>query len=451
MHTTRQLRNDALSIWRAGVDAVMPDRLLAREIQVAGRTLSIGDWQRDLDSIARIVVVGGGKAGASMVRGLEAALGPEIIAAKHVSGWVNVPADTLEPTTAIHLHAGRPAGVNEPRPEGVEGARQILREVSRLEADDLCLCLLSGGGSALLPAPVAGVTLEQKIAITRLLSASGATIDQLNCVRRQLSDIKGGRLAQACTAGTLVTLIVSDVLGDPLDTIASGPTFDCHEGPQAALATLAELNLLDHPDSKPIVNYLKQQRSQPTASASGKPAEATHIILANNATAVDAAGIEAERLGYNHAMLCATASEGPAEEVGRHLAAMAVAMRDNPGPNCLITGGEPTVNLAPSERRGKGGRNQQLVLAALKELGDCRGMALLSGGTDGEDGPTDAAGALVDAEVAAAARARSMDIDDYLDRNDAYHFFEPLGALLKSGPTGTNVCDIRVVVVDRAD
>lgn len=449
MSSASQLRQDALRIWRAGVEAVLPDKLLEREVSVAGGVLSIGDWEAPLDSIGRIAVVGGGKAGAAMVRGLETALGPEVIANHQVGGWVNVPAGTVEPTTAVHLHAGRPAGVNEPRPEGVEGTRQILREVSTLAPGDLCICLLSGGGSALLPAPAAGISLEVKAAITRLLSASGATIDQLNCVRRQLSDIKGGGLARACTAGTLLTLVVSDVLGDPLDTIASGPTYPCHEGPQHALQVLRELNVAEHPDTQPVVEFLQRRIEAGDGPKPEPSCQVEHLVLANNATAVDAAGIEAERLGYNHAMLCATESEGPAEDVGRHLAEMAVTMRDQPGPNCLITGGEPTVTLAPPERRGKGGRNQQLVLAAIEKLEDCHRVALLSGGTDGEDGPTDAAGALVDADVVIAAQQNGLSPADYLARNDAYHFFEPLDALVITGPTGTNVCDIRVVVVDQ--
>lgn len=449
MSTSQQLRHDALRIWRAGVEAVLPDKLLEREVSTTGGVLRIGDWESPLSSIGRITVVGAGKAGAAMVRGLETALGPEVLAKHKVSGWVNVPAGTVEPTTAVHLHAGRPAGVNEPRPEGVEGTRQILHEVSTLAEGDLCICLLSGGGSALLPAPAAGISLDEKAAITRLLSASGATIDQLNCVRRQLSDVKGGGLARACTAGTLLTLVMSDVLGDPLDTIASGPTYPCHEGPEQALAVLADLGVAEHADARPIVQFLKRRIEAGDGPTPEPTCHVEHLVLANNAAAVDAAGIEAERLGYNHAMLCATDSEGPAEEVGRHLADMALAMRDQPGPNCLITGGEPTVTLAPPERRGKGGRNQQLVLAAMQQLGDCHGIALLSGGTDGEDGPTDAAGAVVDADVVAAAAAQGLDVGDFLARNDAYHFFQPLDALVITGATGTNVCDIRVVVVDQ--
>ena len=463
------LRADALRIWQAGVDAVLPEKLLPREVEVAGNLLRIGDWESNLSAIGRIVVVGAGKAGAGMVGGLEAALGPKVLAEKQVTGWVNVPAGTVRPTEAIHLHVGRPAGVNEPRPEGVEGTREILRIVRALKPNDLCLCLLSGGGSALLPAPATGVLLEDKVALTRLLSASGATIDQLNTVRRQLSDIKGGGLARACGAGQLITLLVSDVLGDPLETIASGPTAYCDQGPDAAIEVLSQFGLIDHPEVVRVVEYLKR-RLQAGGKGKGehvanKVTTQTHsIVLANNATAVDAAGIEAERLGYNHAMICATESEGPAEEVGRHLAQMALSMRaealrdeagslgttshGGPSPNCLISGGEPTVRLVPPEQRGKGGRNQQLILAALQELGEGQGIAMLSGGTDGEDGPTDAAGAWVDAKVIAAAAKASLSPQDHLTRNDAYPFFESAGGLLKTGPTHTNVCDIRVVVVD---
>jgi hydroxypyruvate reductase len=167
--------------------------------------------------------------------------------------------------------------------------------------------------------------------------------------------------------------------------------------------------------------------------------------------AVDAAGCEAERLGYSHAMLGATPHEGFAEEVGRRLAQCALDMRAGNGPDCLITGGEPVVKLVPADERGLGGRNQQLALAALMDLAesDAEGFALLSGGTDGEDGPTDAAGAVIDRATIDAARQRGLDPADYLRRNDAYHFFEPLDALIKTGPTHTNVCDVRVVVVDR--
>lgn len=452
MHPASQLQADAQQIWLAGVDAVRPELLFSREVEVAGQTLRISDYEIDLSKIRRILVVGGGKAGAGMARGLEVSLGDRLLAEKHVTGWLNVPEGTLQPTEAIHLHPGRPAGVNEPRPAAVEGTRQILSMVAQAGPHDLCICLLSGGGSALLTAPKPGVMLEDKIGITRLLSAAGANIEQLNTVRRQLSEIKGGGLRRECGAGQLVTLLISDVLGDPLETIASGPTYETDETPETALAVLASLDILDTPEAKPIVEFLRHEGTKyqrESKYARDKQENATHIVLANNATAVDAAGMEAERRGYNHAMICARESEGAAEDVGRHLAEMAIKMRDCSGPNCLITGGEPVVQLAPEGLRGKGGRNQQLVLAAMEHLGDCRDIALLSGGTDGEDGPTDAAGAWVDQQVVIRAGDLSLDKTEYLKRNDAYSFFNQTESLQRCGATGTNVCDIRVVVVDQ--
>jgi glycerate-2-kinase len=228
------------------------------------------------------------------------------------------------------------------------------------------------------------------------------------------------------------------------------------------LAVLDELGVMDEPSIEAIVCCLRhggrdsystgnrsQLESDPVEKESRPRPPVTHLILANNATAVDATGVEAERLGYSHAMISATKPEGPAEEVGRHLAQMALGMRDDAGPDCLISGGEPTVTLIDDAHRGKGGRNQQLALAALMALGDCHGIALLSAGTDGEDGPTDAAGAFVTEDIAHAASRQQLDPQDYLTRNDAYHFFERTGGLFITGPTQTNVCDLRVLVVSR--
>lgn len=447
------LREDALRIWRAGVAAVAPERLLAEAIRAEGESVVVETSRGDVahfdpQRIGRVVVVGGGKAGAGMARGLESALASLGFDLDRLTGLLSVPVDCVGgPATRIELVAGRPAGVNEPRPEGAAAAERMLGSVAACRADDLVLCLLSGGGSALLPAPAGGVTLEDKIAVAKLLAAAGATIEQLNTVRQHVSRIKGGGLLRACRAGRLITLVLSDVLGDPLDLIASGPTTPSDSTPADALAVLEGLGLHDEPRLARIVAKLRSSSGPPP-----KPtAQAETLILANNATAVDAAGVEAERLGYSHAMHCATASEGPAEEVGRHLANMAQRMRDTAQPNepdCLITGGEPTVTLAPESVRGRGGRNQQLALSALRELGDCRGVALVSGGTDGEDGPTDAAGAVVDAPV--ARRLAQADLADALARNDAYPLFASADALIKTGPTHTNVCDLRVVTVERA-
>lgn len=450
----RPLRDDALAIWRAGLAAVAPERLVADALGRDGSWLAFGDERLDLARVRRLVVVGAGKAGAGMAAAVERVIGDEWAARLSLSGWVNVPADCLQPLHYIHLHAGRPAGANEPRPEGVVGAEAILAQVAGLGRDDVCLALFSGGGSALLPAPVAGVTLADKLAVTRLLGAAGATITELNTVRTHLSRIKGGGLVRACRAGRLVSLVISDVPGDRLEIIASGPTVPTIPRPAEALAILTRLVPRDEPSAPSVWQHLRHQAALPRR-AEMLACPTTNLIIGNNATAVDAAGAEAERRGYSHAMVSAAAPEGEANDLGRHLARLARRMRDEPGPDALISGGEPTVTLAPPETRGQGGRNQQLVLAALAELTangapePCRGLCLVSGGTDGEDGPTDAAGAVLDAEVATRARQLGLDLAAALTRNDAYPFFQAAGGLLQTGPTHTNVGDLRVVLVDR--
>ncbi|MCH2114478.1 MAG: DUF4147 domain-containing protein [Pirellulales bacterium] len=441
--SSQQLRDDAEQIWRAGVAAVHPERLIPQYVRVAGNRLCIGDQEFNLPALERIAIVGAGKAGASMAIALETALGDELLKAKQVTGWVNVPADCLQSTRCVHLHPARPAAINEPTPAGLQGTSQILELVANLRAGDLCLCVISGGGSALLPAPIDGLPLAAKVQLTRDISARGGTIGQLNTIRRELSLVKGGGLARACRAGHLVTLILSDVPGDDLETIASGPTVARRPTPAAAWQVMQELGL---PDSA-ATEAVKRALTKPIEPQPDVTAQVTHVLIGNNATAVDAAGVAAERLGYSHAMISSTKPEATAEEVAAGLVEMAQAMREHTGPDCLISGGEPTVALAPITERGLGGRNLQLALSALASLENWQNLALLSGGTDGEDGPTDAAGAVVSEDVVARARDMQIDANEYLRRNDAYHFFESVDGLLKTGPTHTNVCDMRVVTV----
>ncbi len=469
--SAEKLRRDARRIWWAGVEAVRSDGLVRRALRLDGSTLTIGEQTVPWEDVRRIAVVGAGKAGAGMAAAVEEVLGPRWLEAKAATGWVNVPDDCVRPLSRIHLHGARPAGVNEPTPAGAAGAAEILRIVQALAPEDLCLALISGGGSALLPAPVEGVSLADKLAVTRQLSAAGANIEELNTIRKQLSRLKGGGLWRACRAGRLAALIISDVLGDPLEIIASGPTVEDSSTPAAALAILDRYQALAAGVPQAVFDYLAARCRDNRTRHAPRDARTRHaprdadphaereeyvcpvwnLVIGNNATAVDAAGQEAERLGYSHAIVSAARSEGAAEDVGRHLAAMAVSMRGRPGPNCLISGGEPVVKLAAAEKRGLGGRNQQLVLAALAALASdgARDLAILSGGTDGEDGPTDAAGAFLDAEILSAAGRQGLDPGGYLARNDAYHFFAPLGALLRTGPTHTNVCDVRVVLTQR--
>lgn len=457
LRTAEQLRADVQAIWKAGVDAVRSDRLVRENVQVADGMLCIAEEEIPLNSLERIIVVGAGKAGAGMAQGLEEGLGAEVLWQKKVKGWVNVPADCVKRLTTIHLHPARPAGKNEPTADGVQGTQEILRLVSEAGPKDLVICLISGGGSALLPAPCEGVLLEDKLQLARHLSAAGANIAELNTVRTQLSLVKGGGLARASRAGRFITLIISDVIGDPLDIIASGPTIATSSTAKEALQVLEKFDPQRKLSGR-IYDVLQKKLALGTpkvALAADCFDRVTNHILGNNAVCVDAAGVEAEKRGYSHAMNAARTLEGSAESVGEHLAKMALSMRDQSGPDCLITGGEPVVQLAPTEIRGLGGRNQQLVLAALdwlmqqgKESAFSQ-MAILSGGTDGEDGPTDAAGAMVDGAILNRILAEGLSPAEYLKRSDAYHFFEKVGGLIKTGPTHTNTCDLRVVVVAR--
>jgi hydroxypyruvate reductase len=449
-----RLSSDARRIWFAGLSAVRSERLMREAVHADQHWLVIDNERIDLRPVRRIVVVGGGKAGAGMASELEAILGPELRAEKQLSGWVNVPADCARPLANIHLHAARPPGRNEPTEAGVYGVQQMLELVESLGPQDLCLALISGGGSALMPAPVDGVSLADKLDLTRHLSAAGANIAELNVVRKQLSRLKGGGLARHCRAGTLIALIISDVPGDPLDVIASGPTVPDTSTPEGALAVLDRFGVSVAGIAPAAVDYLQAQAARKTSAREPARCDVRNIVIGNNATAVAAAGAEAERLGYAHALLSANHLEGPVEDIGRHFVDLAFSMRAGSGPNCLVSGGEGTVALAPEERRGIGGRNQQLVLAALEMLlrrpaHEPAGIALLSGGTDGEDGPTDAAGAWLDDSVIDEARRLALDAASALGRNDAYPFFERLRSLLKTGPTHTNVCDVRVLLVHR--
>jgi len=451
----QQIQEDIQAIWMAGLEAVCSERLIRESVQVTEDDLQIVDSVFSLQHVDRIIVVGGGKAGAGMVTGLESALGNELMQRKRVQGIVSVPADCVQSTQHISLAAGRPAGQNSPTQEGVETTRQMLRLIESLTVRDLCICLISGGGSALLTAPADGISLTEKQEITKFLSGAGANIEQLNTVRKQLSRIKGNGLARACQAGNLVSLIISDVPGDPLDVISSGPTVTNTTTAADAIQVLQDFGADQQPQFSGMIRRLGTKAADPRSKNQRTACSVTNYVIGNNAVAVDAAGIEAEKRGYSHAMQSSNHLEGLAEDVGRHHFDMAIKMRNQPGPDCLITGGEPVVELADESERGLGGRNQQLVLSALQRAmqqdssDPLRGIAMLSGGTDGEDGPTDAAGAWIDQACIESIRNLDLDPASFLARNDAYHFFKPLGRLIQTGPTHTNVCDLRVVVVDR--
>jgi hydroxypyruvate reductase/glycerate 2-kinase len=367
-----------------------------------------------------------------------------------VTGVVNVPAGAVRRLRAIRLHAGRPDGSNQPTAEGVEGTRQILELVAGAGPEDVVLCLLSGGGSALLPAPVDGVALADKQGVTLLLHACGATINEMNAVRKHLSKVKGGRLAQACRAGALFSLIISDVVGDPLDVIASGPTAADPTTFADALAVLERHGLTGRTPAA-VVDHLRRGEAGLVAETlKSLPATVHNQVIGNNVRALAAAARRAEELGYNVLNL-GSYLEGETRHTGVAVAGVARSVRADgvpvAAPACLLSGGETTVTLG--EGHGRGGRNQEFVLAAALKLGreGLRDAVVLSGGTDGEDGPTDAAGAVADAHTLEQAARLGLSPAEALARNDAYPFFRQTGDLLLTGLTETNVMDVRVVLL----
>lgn len=440
------LREDALTIWQAGVDAVNSAELVRNCIDVTNDGLTIAGHEWKFGENGRICVVGGGKAGAGMSAGLESTIEEQW--KSRVFGWVNVPEDCVTELEMIHLHGARAAGVNEPSEAGVEGVQEILECVSSLCEDDLCIVLISGGGSALLPAPIDGISLEDKQKLTRSLMHAGATIQELNAVRRALSKIKGGGLLRACRAGQLIALIISDVIGDPLETIASGPTVDVPPDPQLAISTLEAVSARSELEVAPqVIAALQAQITDEKTDSPHLPPHANHVI-GNNQTAVAAAAKKAAQLGYS-VELEEYDQAGDASQLGETFATL-LAQSDNKAERaCYISGGEPTVQLVKTDRERKGGRNQELVLAAAKVLKakPQDGIVIVSGGTDGEDGPTDAAGAMIDSELLSKATDLNLDIDEYLSINNSYPFFDQISGLIKTGPTHTNVMDLRVGLV----
>ena len=455
------VREDAESIWRAGVEAVDSAAVVHRQISSDGGRLQIAGVHLDPADFDHIEVVGGGKAGAGMAKGVESALLSSPWESR-ISGWVNVPENCVRPLQRIHLHAARPAGINEPTEAAIEGSAEILKRVKGLSRRDVCIVLLSGGASALLCCPVREISLADKLAVTRALAASGAPIRELNLVRTQLSQVKGGRLAAACRAGSQIALIISDVIGDPLEVIGSGPTVATPSGADEALQVLSDRRLmLSTPPSVIAFLRMRHQEKREWTAASN---QFRNVIVASNSIALQAATAKAEQLGYRVLSL-GSENSGDAAAEGRQLvtAMMELKAADQTGdqrPVCCLSGGEPTVKLFPPEiaimgspdASGKGGRNQELVLSAVtayQNAEDWSGLALLSGGTDGEDGPTDAAGAFADQALVQSIAGTGLNPAEYLARHDSWSFFAAVDGLFRTGPTHTNVMDLRVGLVRR--
>jgi hydroxypyruvate reductase len=412
------VRKHALQIFRAALEASDPYAAVLRHLKFDGRTLIAGRRRYRTADFDRIQVIGAGKASAAMARAVEHVLGRLI-----KGGVVNVPDGTAARLRRIDLN---PAGHPIPDERGQQGAQRILEIAREAGPRDLLICVISGGASALMPAPAPPLTLAGKQEITRQLLNAGATIHEINTVRKHLSLIKGGQLAAAASPACVLSLILSDVIGDDLDVIGSGPTVaDPTTVPQA------ESVLRKYGVSIPEGILLETP----------KATQAHNLIVGSNRLAMDAAARKAKDLGYRTLVLSSSV-DGETREIARMHAAIVKEIltsgRPVRRPACLLSGGETTVTV---RGKGLGGRNQEFVLAAAIALEGHGPVAIFSAGTDGLDGPTDAAGAIAD------ERTPLADARQFLDNNDSYHFFEKLNALVKTGPTGTNVMDVRILLV----
>jgi glycerate 2-kinase len=421
------LRRQALQIFRAALRASDPVQAVLRHAHLENDVLIVGREHYRLNSFANIYIIGAGKASARMAMAVERLLGPRITA-----GLINAP-------NAVKLRRVQINECGHPVPDrrGVAGAKRIAQIASEAGPGDLIVCLISGGASALLPLPAPPITLAGKQKITRLLLECGAAIQEINCVRKHLSAIKGGRLARMAYPATVLTLILSDVIGDSLDAIGSGPTVPDRSTIADARAICAKYRIgfeLPELNETPKLGDRIFRKTQ-------------NVIVGSNALAVDAAAREARRLGF-HTLVLSTFLEGEAREAAKVHAGIAKEIRASGQPvrppACVITGGETTVTV---RGQGRGGRNQEFALAAAIAIAGLRDTVILSGGTDGTDGPTDAAGAIADGTTIARAVAQGLNAAAYLANNDSYRFFDALGDLIKTGPSGTNVADVQVILV----
>lgn len=457
---------DVAAILHAALESVDPERLVLRRLAILHDALTVdGRPLAAMPREGRLVVVGAGKAAAGLARGLARVI--RTSRGGRADGLLSVPAGSGEGVVRagdgmIEVRATRPAAVNLPTPAAVEVTAAMRSRLAGLGPDDVAVALVTGGGSACLVAPRPGLPLDEKIAVTGFLSRAGADIRELNVVRQAASDVKGGGLARACRAGRLVVLVLSDIVGDPLDLIASAPCLPVPHRASEARAILGRYGAIAAGVGPTLVRMLEGDRSDAVASAPPvSPTEAwtnahgcrvEHVLLGSNATAVEAAAAHARSLGYDVIARVADADRvESADAVGSRLAhagrdLMAAALHDG-RPRALVEGGEAVV-CVPSDH-GCGGRNQQTVVAALADMRRTgapwpAGLVVASIGSDGEDGPTTAAGGCVDARV--AARALGLDVDRALARCDTHPLLDAIGGLLITGPTGTNVADLRVVL-----
>ena len=439
---TREQREAALDVLAAALKAADPAEAVRRFLRLEGETLRVADRRYDLRGYERVLVVGGGKAGAAMAGAVE-----EVLGARVAAGVVNVKYGHMLPTARVKIEeAGHPV----PDERGLAGTREMVRLLEAAGARDLVITVISGGGSALIDLPVEGVSLDDMKALTDALLRCGATINEINTVRKHLSQVKGGGLARIASPATVVSLILSDVVGNPLDVIASGPTVPDTTTFRDAWGVLERYGLTgDVP--KPVSDRLRAglRGEIPDTPKQGDEifSKVQNVLVASNELAADAAVARARELGFN-TLLLSTFVEGEAREIAKLYAAIAreIAAHGRPlaKPACLVAGGETTVTVRGD---GKGGRNQEMALSAAIKIAGLDNVLILPAATDGTDGPTDATGAIADGSTVARALAAGLDPAEYLARNDSYHFFEQLGDLVITGPTNTNVNDLTFVFV----
>jgi hydroxypyruvate reductase len=448
-------RERAWQIMRAALNAVEPGAAVGRHLRLAASHLTIGDPQGieqtyDLDDFDRVLVVGGGKAGAPMAAAVAEILGQRLAGGVVVVKHGHMLNDSAASGPIEIVEAGHPV----PDAAGLQGAGRIIDLLRDATSRDLVLCLISGGGSALMTSPLPGISLADLQTLTQTLLACGATINEINAIRKHISQLKGGQLAQLASPAPVVSLILSDVVGDPLEVIASGPTVPDPTTFDDAWSILVRYGILD--DVPPsITSHLSAglRGDIPDTPKPGNPIfeHVQNVIIGSNRLAADAAAAEAQRLGFD-TILLTTFLEGEAREVGKVIAGLAKGLvrdetmhpagRPLSRPTCLILGGETTVTLHGD---GKGGRNQEMALAAALSLESWKGVLIASLATDGTDGPTDAAGAFADGSTVTRAAHLGLDAETHLARNDSYHFFEKLGDLIVTGPTKTNVNDLALI------
>ena len=432
------LSRDALRIFHAALKAAAPSQAVLRHVQLARNVLTAGRKRYRLDSFRNVYVIGAGKASAQMAQPIERMLGKRI-----TGGLINIKYGHAARLRRIELNeCGHPL----PDRNGELGAQRIAEIARQAGPDDLVVCLISGGASALLPLPAPPVTLVEKQETTRLLLHCGANIHELNCVRKHISALKGGQLAQLAWPATVLALVLSDVIGDDLDVIGSGPTVPDRSTFSEALAILARYGIAGK------IPEAVSERLSSESLETPKPGDrifekVQNLIVGSNRLAVDEAARQARALGY-HTLVLSTFIEGETRDVARVHAAIAKEIRATGRPMrppaCVISGGETTVTIRGN---GLGGRNQEFALAAALDIAGLKDVVVMSAGTDGTDGPTDAAGAIADGRTITRAQAQGLDGAAYLANNDSYHFFERLGDLIKTGPTGTNVADVRIMLL----